>query len=153
MSNIQEQIIKAVDELAGAAEKLVIVTGKPGSGKSKVLRELGDVQKWHYVDCKNLVTVADLQGSADKNATAVEIIKNIFDNYRTPVLLLDKMQSLFSASLELDVMQVMKAVSAGKTLIVAWPGYHEDGNLNFKNENTGVVTAYSVAGTKMFILE
>ena len=153
MENIQKEILNVVTELANAEEKLIIVTGKPGSGKSKILRELADEQKWHYVDCKDLVTLADIQSVDDKNAAAVEIMKNIFDNYKTPVLLLDKMQTFFNPALELDVMDVVKKVSKDKVLIVAWPGYYEKGCLNFKNESTGLVTGYSVENIKMFVVE
>lgn len=155
MSDMQNKLIEGVREVAGAAEKLVIVTGKPGSGKSKVLRELADIQKWQYVDCKDLVTFADLQGVAasDKNDKAIEIMTNIFDNYKGSVLLLDKIQTLFTPSMGLDVMQVMKQASAKKPLVVAWPGYYEDNKLNFKNESANTTASYSVDGLKLFSLD
>ena len=154
MNDLQEMIVQGVKDLGAAEVKLAIVTGKPGSGKSKVLRELADTQRWHYLDCKDLVTVADLKdvSEADKTDKAVEIMKNIFDNYREPVQLLDKMQSLFSPALGLDMMQVMKKAAVNKPLVVAWPGYYENDHLNFKNEMTGAVTSYCVADVMLFQL-
>ena len=155
MSDVQNKLIEGVKEVSAAAEKLVVVTGKPGSGKSKILRELADTQKWQYVDCKDLVTPADLHGiqAEEKNAKAVEIMKNVFDNYKGSVLLLDKLQTLFSPAMGLDVMQVMKQASASKPLVVAWPGYYENNQLNFKNESANVVASYSVEGIKLFSMD
>lgn len=155
MSDVKNKLIEGVQAVADAAEKLVIVTGKPGSGKSKVLRELADIQKWQYVDCKDLVTMADLQGVAadEKNSKAVEIMTNVFDNYKGSVLLLDKIQTLFSPSMGLDVMQVMKQASAKKPLVIAWPGYYEDNKLNFKNETANTTASYSVDGIKLFSVD
>lgn len=155
MSDVKNKLIEGVQEVSTAAEKLVIVTGKPGSGKSKVLRELADTQKWQYVDCKDLVTPADLQGigTEEKNAKAIEIMKNVFDNYKGSVLLLDKLQTLFSPAMGLDVMQVMKQASASKPLVVAWPGYYENNQLNFKNESANTLSSYSVEGLKLYSVD
>ena len=79
--------------------------------------------------------------------------KNIFDNYKTPVLLLDKMQTFFNPALELDVMDVVKKVSKDKVLIVAWPGYYENEQLNFKKEHSNQIISYNVQGVQTFSLD
>lgn len=155
MSDVKNKLIEGVQQVSGSVEKLVIVTGKPGSGKSKALRELADTHKWQYVDCKDLVTPVDLQGISveEKNAKAVEIMKNIFDNYKGSVLMLDKIQALFSPAMGLDVMQVMKQASTSKPLVVAWPGYYENNQLNFKNESANTISSYSVDGVKLYSMD
>ena len=53
--NQVEELVKVVAEAQADKGNVVIVTGKPGSGKSKVLREAAESQKWTYVDCRLLI--------------------------------------------------------------------------------------------------
>ena len=50
-----EEFVKIV-EAAKEAKGVIFVTGKPGSGKSKVLREAAEDKKWDYVDCRLLIS-------------------------------------------------------------------------------------------------
>ena len=54
--NQVEELLKVVEEAQADKGNVVIVTGKPGSGKSKVLREAAEVKKWTYVDCRMLIS-------------------------------------------------------------------------------------------------
>ena len=45
--NQVEELLKVVEEAQADQGNVVIVTGKPGSGKSKVLREAAEAKKWH----------------------------------------------------------------------------------------------------------
>ena len=54
--NQVEELVKVVAEAQADKGNVVIVTGKPGSGKSKVLREAAESQKWTYVDCRMLIS-------------------------------------------------------------------------------------------------
>ena len=45
MSQVDE-LLKVVEEAQADKGNVVIVTGKPGSGKSKVLREAAEIKKW-----------------------------------------------------------------------------------------------------------
>ena len=49
-----EEFVKIV-EAAKESKGVIFVTGKPGSGKSKVLREAAEDKKWDYVDCRYLI--------------------------------------------------------------------------------------------------
>ena len=101
MANLKEDLVSCVKQLSGVKEKLVIVTGKPGSGKSQVLRDLAGTQRWRYVDCRDLVSVHDLYGvlPTEKNAKAVEAMQSILNNYNADVLMLDRIQTLFNPDL------------------------------------------------------
>lgn len=50
--NQVEEFEKVVEEAKNQPVKVVVVTGKPGSGKSKVLREAAADKKWDYIDCR-----------------------------------------------------------------------------------------------------
>ena len=61
MSQVEE-FVKIVEGVKDHDVKVVIVTGKPGSGKSKVLREAAEEKKWDYIDCRLLITEKFLAG-------------------------------------------------------------------------------------------
>ena len=51
-----QALVNAVEAAQADKGNVVIVTGKPGSGKSKVLREAAEMKKWTYVDCRILIS-------------------------------------------------------------------------------------------------
>ena len=51
-----DELLACVEEVKAKPQRLVLVTGKPGSGKTQKLRELAARKKWDYVDCRLLVT-------------------------------------------------------------------------------------------------
>ena len=51
-----EEFLNQVEAVKAKAEKVLIVTGKPGSGKSKLLREAAESKGWDYVDTRLLIT-------------------------------------------------------------------------------------------------
>ncbi len=155
MANLKEALVSFVKQLDGAKEKLVIVTGKPGSGKSQVLRDLAGTQRWRYVDCRDLVSVHDLYGTlpTERNTKAVETMQAVLNNYNADVLMLDRIQTLFNPELGIDALQVIKKISESKPLIVAWPGYYENQQLNFKKEHSEQIISYNVQGVQTFSLD
>ena len=57
MSQLDE-FMKQAEAVGAKEEKVLVVTGKPGSGKSKLLREAAENQGWDYVDARLLITTA-----------------------------------------------------------------------------------------------
>ena len=51
-----EEFLKQVEAVQAKDEKVLVVTGKPGSGKSKLLREAAEAKGWDYVDTRLLIT-------------------------------------------------------------------------------------------------
>lgn len=53
---IIQRIVETVREGQKSAEHLVLLVGRPGSGKSKLLRELSTIRGWQYVNCRAFLT-------------------------------------------------------------------------------------------------
>ena len=68
MSQVEE-FVKIVEGVKDHDVKVVIVTGKPGSGKSKVLREAAEEKKWDYIDCRLLITITNFSLSLCSKAS------------------------------------------------------------------------------------
>lgn len=79
-----EDFVKEVEGLQKAEGKVLIITGKPGSGKSVVLREAAAKKAWNYVDCRLLITEDFLELlPALRQEKAAEIIGEILEGYNS----------------------------------------------------------------------
>lgn len=129
MSQVDD-FVKEVEGLKEAESKLLIVTGKPGSGKSKVLREAAADKGWDYVDCRLLITEEFLELlPAQRQERAAEIMTEILGNYSSGVILLDRLQTFFVPVFHIDVADLLKKLSKQFVIVTAWPGYLENGVL------------------------
>ena len=94
--NQVEEFEKVVEEAKSKPVKVVVVTGKPGSGKSKVLREAAEDKKWDYIDCRLLITEQFLEiPPAERRDKAAAMMSEILDTYDAEVIMLDRLQTLF----------------------------------------------------------
>ena len=112
MSQVEE-FVKIVEGVKDHDVKVVIVKGKPGSGKSKVLREAAEEKKWDYIDCRLLITEKFLEvPPGERQAKAPEMMATLF----VPVF-------------HIDVDALLHKLSEKFVIVTAWPGYLEEGKL------------------------
>ncbi len=142
--------------LAAAAEKtkLLFVVGKPGSGKSNALRTLSANNLWKYVDCRSLLTDEFLELTpAARPQLAPELMKKNLAEYDSPVLLLDRLQVLFTPMLRLDPVSLLHELCKHFTIIAAWPGDYQDGNLIYRNWWLDEPQIYSICSTQVYKID
>ena len=129
MSQVEE-FVKIVEGVKDHDVKVVIVTGKPGSGKSIVLREAAEEKKWDYIDCRLLITEKFLEvPPGERQAKAPEMMADILEGYDSEVILLDRLQTLFVPVFHIDVDALLHKLSEKFVIVTAWPGYLEEGKL------------------------
>ena len=91
-----QALVNAVEAAQADKGNVVIVTGKPGSGKSKVLREAAEMKKWTYVDCRMLISEEFLAvPAADRGLYAPDMFAEVLASYNADVIILDRLQTLF----------------------------------------------------------
>ena len=123
-----EEFLKQVEAVQGKEEKVLIVTGKPGSGKSKLLREAAEAKGWDYVDTRLLITEEFLKLSFMRANFCSELTEELA-GHRGDVILLDRVQTLFVPVFHIDPKSVIDALGKAYTVVLAWPGYVNDGLL------------------------
>lgn len=129
--NYVDELIKLVAE-AKSAGNVVIVTGKPGSGKSKVLREAAETKKWVYVDCRELITEKFLAvPAADRGLYAPDMFLEDLKQYESEVVVLDRLETLFVPVFHINTDSLMRKLGKFMTVVTAWPGVYEDGSLRY----------------------
>ncbi len=132
MSQVEE-FVKIVEGVKDHDVKVVIVTGKPGSGKSKVLREAAEEKKWDYIDCRLLITEKFLEvPPGERQAKAPEMMADILEGYDSEVILLDRLQTLFVPVFHIDVDALLHKLSEKFVIVTAW-------RVTLKKENSVMI--------------
>jgi hypothetical protein len=128
------RVLECLREVANNQNKLVLIVGKAGTGKSKVLRELADTQGCRYLDCKFLVTdeLIELVPRVRQQQAPI-IMDEVLQGFPNEVFLLDGIELLFKPVLCLEPLALLKLLSRKYSLVVAWPGEYEQGNLVFRD--------------------
>lgn len=125
-----EDFVNVVEAAQKGVNGVIFVIGKPGSGKSKIMREAAEDKKWEYLDCRMLISEEFLTVPQNgRNDKAPEIMGAILDSYNSEVIMLDRLQTLFVPVFHLDVGSLLKKLSEKKVIVAAWPGYEKDGQL------------------------
>ncbi len=127
-----DELLSCVDAAKGKEQRLIVVTGNPGSGKSQILREAAAKKKWDYVDCRTLVSEELIELlPAMRASKAPGLMSEILEQYDSGVILLDRVQTLFTPVLQLNPLALLRSLSEKYLLVVAWPGYYQDEKLFF----------------------
>lgn len=146
-------IVGCVQEIKNSQDRLVILTGKPGSGKSKLMRELGAMKGWRYINCRDLVTAELLEHVPKaRPQEAPAIMGGILGRAGAEVILLDNLQVLFTPILNLDPLELVRQLGRSFTLIVAWPGELAAGKLAYLEPGREQPHWYDAAGLKILEL-
>ncbi len=152
--NQVEELVKVVAEAQADKGNVVIVTGKPGSGKSKVLREAAESQKWTYVDCRMLISEEFLAiPAADRGLYAPDMFADILASYNADVIILDRLQTLFVPVFHINTDSLMRKLSKKFTIVTAWPGYIDNGNLCYDEFDGTEAIRISPDGFKIWNVE
>lgn len=115
-----EKLQDSINDSLNAGHNFILLVGPPGCGKSRVLRELKDV---------NIVNVGKELGRdlmlvprEERSGKALELLSSLLEILSKPVVVLDNIELLLLPELKLDLWPALESLSATKDLIVAWTG-------------------------------
>ena len=130
-----------LDELIRSAEtlrtRIVWLIGAPGTGKSKLLKQVSANHTDHiYVNLNAALAhaLSDEQ-NIQRVFRAGAILAEILPPKATGAWLLDNIELLCSHRLKFPVVDRLKSIAQGATLVVAWPGTIEGGRLTYGARN------------------
>ncbi len=145
-----QRIVEFVRDIEKHDEKLVLIVGQPGSGKSKIMRELGAMRGWEYVDSRVLVTeeLLELVPQA-RSLEAPRIMDTILSKLEAEVILLDGIQALFAPVLQMDPLGIIRRLSRKHMIVAAWPGQFENDKLVFNQDGRLPYREYEQKGLQL----
>ena len=123
--------------------KLLLLIGRPGSGKSKFLY---NYSKEKGIPILNLDNILGEKIPEGKDANYVYAFTQGFLSTYTPEeILLDKKKILYNKDSEIDLLDFLRELAQSKTVVATWNGYTENGKLIHVCDAIGTTIEYNLA--------
>ncbi len=116
-----DTLVETIDQTYNDDHKLILIVGKPGSGKSKIIKEYSHNTGIPIVDFTKVLA----NDPEDLKKTMKEFLKN----YRFDVLLIDNKKALYDVSKDTDLMDILQELAKRVIVVATISGYVEEGNL------------------------
>lgn len=115
---------RLIDEIDDINSKLILLVGPSRSGKTQLLRQLGDKLS---IEPLNVGMELGRRLAATPNSkrgfSAGELMREIAERERTDdPLLLDNLELLFEPSLQINPLDLVRRLADSKRVVAVWPG-------------------------------
>lgn len=116
------QLKKAIEAAQNNdGSKLILIIGKPGSGKSKIIHEFSN---------ETGIGILNLDQIFKDNSSKIESVMNDFlKTYDREVLLIDNKRVLYAKDSKIDMLAFLKQLSQNVIVVATWNGMIEDNKL------------------------
>ena len=127
---LADQIMDCLDQAAGLYHRLVLVAAPSGGGKTEALRDVAERAQAPVVNVNLELSRRMLDLTERQRAlNASRILAEIVEETRAPLVLLDNIEVLFDPGLKQDPVRVLQSLSRNRTIVAAWNGTVEAGQL------------------------
>ena len=116
-----DNLLNTLETATKEGNKLVLIIGKPGSGKSKIIHEYSSNTGIPILDFSKIIS----SDTEDLKKTMKDFLKS----YRFDILLLDNKKAFYKASKDTELMDLIKDLSKDVMVVTTWNGFIEDGQL------------------------
>lgn len=116
------QLKKAIEAAQNNdGSKLILIIGKPGSGKSKIIHEFSN---------ETGIGILNLDQIFKDNSSKIESVMNDFlKTYDREILLIDNKRVLYAKDSKIDMLAFLKQLSQNVIVVATWNGMIEDNKL------------------------
>ncbi len=122
-------VFKATDSAAALAQaaaryqKIALVVGHPGSGKSALLRAIAKQMNMPLLNLGLALSTKLLSLTArERKLKASDIVADLLESTESPRLAVDNTEIVFDPSLMLNPLGLLQSVSRTRLLVWAWNG-------------------------------
>ena len=146
------EVLKRWKYVAQEEEKILILIGGPGSGKSKVIRDLSEQDGWKICEARQLFDDEFLAiPRADRPERAVALIATALERLHAKVVMIDNVEFLFAPILNLNPVHMLLKLSKKFPIIVSWRGTLDGNTLYFEHNGEPKYAKFTVADTNHVI--
>ncbi|WP_455683172.1 BREX-3 system P-loop-containing protein BrxF [Thomasclavelia sp.] len=116
-----DQLLEEIEAAKKNENKLLLIIGSPGSGKSKLIHEYSD-------NCG--ISILNLDNIFKDNSTdLVKVMDDFLLTYDKDILLLDNKRILYAKDSNIDMLAFLKALAKKVVVVATWNGKIEDNKL------------------------
>lgn len=145
-------VLKRWKYIAQEDEKLLILIGGPGSGKSKIVRDLTYQDGWKFCEARDLFDDEFLEiPRADRPEKAVSLLSAALRRLNARVVMIDNVEFLFAPILNLNPVEMLKELSRECPIIVSWRGSMDGNTLYFEHNGDPKYAKFTVNDPKHVI--
>jgi len=124
------QLLQTARELKLASNKLLVIAGTTGSGKTDAVRKVSAQLGWPVINVGKDVSERLLSLTVrQRRLKAEEVVADALDASGRRELCLDNTEVLFDSALALNPVNLLLNLSRNRVLVVAWNGRLENGSL------------------------
>jgi predicted ATPase len=143
MATSVENVMQAIRQAGDLYYRLVLLAGLQGAGKTALLQALAKQNAYPLVNvnlhlCKRLLELTRNQ----RTRQVERLFKTVIGSGAGDVMLLDNLEVLFDASLEVMPLRLLLTASRNKTLVASWNGTYKDGTLTYAEPGHPEFTQY-----------
>ena len=149
---IQVQIKKSIRDANNLYQKLILLVGKSGSGKTKILQEVSEDFAAPMINVNLEMSYRLLDLPVDKRASTMSILfSKVVKDSEHDIVILDNIEILFDKSLQQNPLALIQTNSKNKVMIAAWNGKVESGSLLYAKPDHHEYWSYPIEETGIMI--
>lgn len=112
--------------------RLVLLVGKPRSGKTAALRQFAADQDCPLVNLNLALSERLLELTTKQRAIRVtRLLDAIAKEHSADILILDNIEILFSAELQQDPLRLLQGIARNRTVVASWAGDYQGKRLTY----------------------
>ena len=132
MKDPATKLERAIQEAGSQYFRLVLLVGAQGSGKTATLRDMAQKTRWPLINVNLELSKSMLELTRSQRPRQVEpLLKQIIGAICGDVVLLDNLEILFDAGLEVDPLRLLQILSRNRTIVASWNGNYQDAALTY----------------------
>ncbi len=123
MTVLADEICARLDDTQNLYNRLVLVVGPAGSGKTTALREVCDRKGFPYVNLNLALSQRLLEHASKARPLRVRAaLDDIITSVEGDRVALDNIEILFDPTLKQDPLRLLQLVSRNRTVVASWNG-------------------------------
>jgi hypothetical protein len=127
-----EQIRQRLSGIDDIYNRLVLLVGPSGSGRTAALRALANAEKAPMLNVGAEISRRLLDLTERQRALQLpKLLEEAVAELPNELTLLDNTEVLFNPVLKQDPLRLLQGLSRGRTIVASWPGHVHGGHLTY----------------------